>query len=119
MENLRHASRLLAVPIAVLTLVAPAWGAEPPGAAKAAASALQVKLDVLPKPTTLADFLRPWEVAPFSDSPMVGDGTQITLTATLPQSVMKAVPYPLYRFTAVLSPSGQTFVIKNVTKSNE
>ncbi len=100
MKKLLGARSQLAIPIALFVLVSSARAAESPATVKT----LQVTLSVSPAPSPF----------PFWSSPKVGDGTQITLTATLPQPVMASLPGPpRYSFTAVLLPSGQTFVLQN------
>ena len=105
MKNFLVAHSQLAIPIALFVLVSSARAAESPAAAKPAAPilhvTLQVTLSVSPAPSPF----------PFGGSPKVGDGTQITLTATLPQPPLPGPPQ--YSFTAVLLPSGQTFALQN------
>jgi hypothetical protein len=113
MKNFLVAHSQLAIPIALFVLVSSARAAESPAAAKPASQlphvTLQATLSVSPPPSPF----------PFGGSPKVGDGTPITLTATLPQPVVatSTFPYPQYSvqysFTAVLLPSGQTFVLQN------
>jgi hypothetical protein len=118
MKNFPGAYSELAIPIALFVLVSSARAVETPAAANPASALLplHVNLSVSPAPSPF----------PFGSSPKVGDGTLITLTATLPQPVMAASPratgptsttYPQfsvqYSFTAVLLPTGQTFVLQN------
>ena len=118
MKNFPGAYSQLAIPIALFVLVSSARAVASPAAAKAAPPLLplHVTLSVAPAPSPF----------PFGSSPKVGDGTLITLTATLPQPVMATLPratgpssttYPQYSvqysFTAVLLPSGQTFVLQS------
>jgi hypothetical protein len=86
------------------------------GSAGAAGSPAGATLS--PPPLHVASFYVSLSVSPapspfpYWGSPTVGDGTQITLTATLPPA-NATFPNLQFSFTAELLPSGQTFALQN------